>query len=200
MTAWRFLFPSYLPLALLAVIASAKTVTIFIVAVVGKAAVVHLEELNNTTPTASTSQHFQNRDGSWRVREDVMIQFNNLHGGLTVGYGLDETRFGVELQFGHTVGDALRDDVFLIKCARGAISVFLAVNWRPPASGDANYTNCKNAQECRPYRPLEYGVNYRETVARILDTINTLQSLHPSWSIGDGLVSRLRRRRQCTKD
>jgi hypothetical protein len=81
--------------------------------------------------------------------------------------------------------------------------VFLAVNWRPPSSGDANYTTCKNAQECRPYRPLEYGVNYRETVARILDTINTLQSLTPSWStraVGDGLVSRLRRRRQCTKD
>jgi Carbohydrate esterase, sialic acid-specific acetylesterase len=128
MTAWRFLLPSYLPLALFAVIASAKTVTIFLVAgqsnMVGKAAVVHFEELNNTTPTASTYQHFQNRDVSWRVREDVMIQFNNLHGGLTVGYGLDETRFGVELQFGHTVGDALRDDVFLIKCARGSTSFF----------------------------------------------------------------------------
>lgn len=72
------------------------------------------------------------KNGNWRVRDDVWIQFFERKGQLTVGYGANSDCIGPELGFGHVVGDALREPVLLIKIAWGGKS--LAVDFRPPSS------------------------------------------------------------------
>lgn len=86
------------------------------------------------------------KDGqSYSKRKDVWITYNkqkasdtsitiNMHGEL-VGYGGDpgEDHMGPELGFGWTVGDALEQQVLLLKVAWGGKN--LAVDYRPPSSG-----------------------------------------------------------------
>lgn len=76
-----------------------------------------------------------NRDGSWRVRDDVWIHYLEKTGRLTVGFGAGPDCIGPELGFGNLVGDALREPVLLIKLAWGGKS--LAKDFRPPSSGGA---------------------------------------------------------------
>ena len=74
-------------------------------------------------------------DGEWRVREDVSIygHVNNSIevGGLAPGVGGKGSWFGPEYGFGFVVGDAIGQDVVIIKVARGGTS--LGGNWRPPS-------------------------------------------------------------------
>ena len=72
-------------------------------------------------------------DGSWSVRQDVWIWYFDRKGGLTAGFGARDTTIGPEFGFGHRIGDALEEQVLLIKIAWGGKS--LAVDFRPPSSG-----------------------------------------------------------------
>jgi len=85
-------------------------------------------------------KHLMGADGKWAVRDDVWVRYQRenqplLAGPLGVGYAVygDEHHFGVELQFGHVVGDALTNQVLLVKTAWGGKS--LNVDFRPPSSG-----------------------------------------------------------------
>ena len=66
----------------------------------------------------------------WKVRDDVELIYNNPNGKsqLTV-----KGRIGPEFGFGHCVGEALKDDVLLIKCAWGGKT--LVRHFRPPSAG-----------------------------------------------------------------
>ena len=88
--------------------------------------------VKNAKPDAGLG-HLRSSDGSWVTREDVWIWYFERKGTLTVGYGSDESRIGPEFGFGHAVGEALGDQVLLIKTAWGGKS--LAVDFRPPSSG-----------------------------------------------------------------
>jgi hypothetical protein len=84
--------------------------------------------------------HLRAKDGSWVVRKDVWIRYQRekqplLVGELSVGYAVygDKHHFGPELQFGHVVGEASRDQVLLIKTAWGGKSLFR--DFRPPSAG-----------------------------------------------------------------
>ena len=88
----------------------------------------------------STYSHLVNPDGSWRVRNDVFVRYQReeeplLAGPLGLGFSVygDTHHFGVELQFGHVVGDALGGPVLLIKTAWGGKSLY--TDFRPPSSG-----------------------------------------------------------------
>jgi alpha-galactosidase len=78
------------------------------------------------------------RDGKWLVRDDVKIYAycneKTRKGGLGLGYAEPGalTWFGPEFGFGHSMGNALDEDVLLIKISTGGTS--LAVNWRPPGA------------------------------------------------------------------
>lgn len=135
----------------------------------GKGSILHLEQLLNQTSTMNMYQHLRT-NGNWTERDDVHIKFNDDRGGgkLTVGYGLPTDRFGVELEFGMVVGDAFPEDVLLIKCAWGGKD--LAIDFRPPSSGIGNYTYCDKG-DCKPYRPLDYGVFYRKTLSIVQETL-----------------------------
>lgn len=87
----------------------------------------------------------------WKVRDDVWVWFNGRSGPLTVGFGAGQNLFGPELEFGHVVGDALPEQVLIIKTAWGGQSLYR--DFRPPSSGG------------------ETGARYRsllETVRRVL--------------------------------
>lgn len=84
--------------------------------------------------------HLRGKDGSWVVRDDVWVRYQRekqplLAGGLSVGYAVygGSHHFGPELQFGHLVGDAYRDQVLLIKTAWGGKSLYR--DFRPPGAG-----------------------------------------------------------------
>ena len=88
----------------------------------------------------SMFKHLKDADGKWTVREDVWVRYQRekqalLAGPLTCGFSVygDSHHFGPELQFGHVVGNALSNQVLLIKTAWGGKS--LGIDFRPPSSG-----------------------------------------------------------------
>ena len=85
-------------------------------------------------------KHLRKADGTWAVRDDVWVHYQRenaplLAGPLGVGFSVygDPHHFGAEWQFGNVVGDALKNQVLLIKTAWGGKS--LDVDFRPPSSG-----------------------------------------------------------------
>ncbi|HSU67647.1 MAG TPA: sialate O-acetylesterase [Tepidisphaeraceae bacterium] len=77
-------------------------------------------------------------DGKWLVRMDVKIYAycdgKTKKGNLTLGFAAPGATswFGPEFGFGHAVGNALSDDVLIIKVSTGGTS--LAKDWRPPGA------------------------------------------------------------------
>ncbi len=89
---------------------------------------------------AKQLRHLTNRDGSWRTRDDVSVWYKPENAPVRsgpLGFGFtpygDKHHFGPELQFGHVLGDALREKVLLVKCAWGGKSLYR--DFRPPSSG-----------------------------------------------------------------
>ncbi len=99
-----------------------------------------LVEVMARPENAERYAHLRVKNGSWVVRKDVWIRYQRekqplLVGELSVGYAVygDQHHFGPELQFGHVVGEATRDQVLLIKTAWGGKSLFR--DFRPPSAG-----------------------------------------------------------------
>eukprot|EP00977_Amphora_coffeiformis_P000362 scaffold98_cov172-Amphora_coffeaeformis.AAC.16 len=109
------------------------------------------------------------------VREDVFIKYDSRSGPLTVGYGADKVRFGPELMFGWALGDAFAsqadEPIYLIKTAWGGRD--LAVNFRPPRSGEGGYSGV---------RPSQYGQNYRDMVEGVEQGLEAIASIIPGYN------------------
>jgi alpha-galactosidase len=117
-------------------------------------------------------------EGKWVERDDVWITYNlqdakvtptpvvNKYGKLTVGFGgppnAHQDMMGPELGFGWAVGDAMKEQVLLLKVAWGGKS--LNVDYRPPSS----------AGRVGPYYTVMV-----ETVKKLL---GNLKSYFPSYS------------------
>lgn len=78
--------------------------------------------------------------GGWRTRDDVWVRYvpedqKPRVGSLGFGFTSHDGKhhFGPELGFGQVVGDALDDEVLVIKTAWGGKSLY--VDFRPPSSG-----------------------------------------------------------------
>lgn len=99
----------------------------------GKGKIEHLHALATAAETRATYGHLVDDQGEWKPRDDVWIWYMGKTGALDVGFASPADRFGPELQFGHVVGDALDEQVLLIKIAWGGKS--LAVDFRPPSAG-----------------------------------------------------------------
>ncbi|MCE9529083.1 MAG: hypothetical protein K8R36_23800 [Planctomycetales bacterium] len=99
-----------------------------------------LAKLMRDEAKAAIFKHLKDADGKWIVRQDVWVRYKREQGPLLAGplafgfsvYG-DEHHFGPELQFGHVLGDALENQVLIIKTAWGGKS--LCKDFRPPSSG-----------------------------------------------------------------
>jgi alpha-galactosidase len=97
-----------------------------------------LRHLVRDPATAERYRHLVDREEKWVVREDVWIRCLPLDtpdrgGRLTVGFGAKPAFIGPEFGFGLVVGEALDNQVLLIKIAFGGNS--LAKDFRPPSSG-----------------------------------------------------------------
>ncbi len=100
----------------------------------------NLEYVMRHSSKAHLYKHLKDKDGKWVVRGDVWISFMTAGAGLKTGgigigyagYG-GKHHIGPELQFGHVIGEALDNQVLLIKTAWGGKS--LQKDFRPPSSG-----------------------------------------------------------------
>jgi len=120
-----------------------------------------LEYLAKNPATAERFQPLLAADGKWAARDDVWIWYLGRHGALTAGYGAREDRIGPELGFGWVVGEAIDNQVLLIKCAWGGKS--LAKDFRPPSSGG------------------EVGPYYTQIVQLTKQVLSQLDNLFPAY-------------------
>ena len=120
-----------------------------------------LEYLVKDPKTAKKYAHTVNRDGNWRVRDDVWIWYLGRKGGLGVGYGAKSRMIGPEFQIGHVLGDAFKEQVLLIKTAWGGKT--LVKDFRPPGSGG------------------EVGPYYTEMLGHVRTVLADLGKLFPTY-------------------
>lgn len=99
-----------------------------------------LESLLDDPSWKDRVKHLRDEKGTWSKRRDVWVRYQpeggTLRAGpLSIGFTAyrGEHHFGPELQFGHVVGDALSDEVLIIKTAWGGKSLY--ADFRPPSSG-----------------------------------------------------------------
>ena len=121
------------------------------------------------------------KDGSVVVRKDVWIWYLGRTGDLTDGFGVRKgdkligkgddainlgKAFGPELAFGIGMGDALDEQVLLIKTAWGGKSIYK--DFRPPSSGG------------------EVGPFYTKMVDHVHDVLKNLKTLFPKYDAAKG--------------
>jgi hypothetical protein len=112
-------------------------------------------------------KHLRDPQGNWTVRSDVWISFNGRKGGLSVGFGANPNLFGTELQFGHVIGNHLKNQVLILKTAWGGKSLYK--DFRPPSSGG------------------EVGPFYKQMIETVNQTVANLKKEFPSHD-GSGCV------------
>lgn len=132
------------------------------------------------------------KDGeNWKVRNDVWITYPSKargakHGPLTVGYGTKEPEsIGPEFGFGHAVGDAIDDQVLLIKIAWGGKS--LAVDFRPPGAPPTDDELDALLERVRRKKPEatidqikeQYGHYYREMIRHAKEELASVDERFP---------------------
>ncbi len=127
-----------------------------------------LAMLYNDPVKAPIYKHLKTADGKWATRDDVWAQYQREDSPLKVGpLGLgfsaydDDHHFGVELQFGHVVGDGIKNQVLIIKTAWGGKS--LDVDFRPPSSGG------------------QVGPYYTKMISEIDDALKNLKTNFPKY-------------------
>lgn len=116
-------------------------------------------------------KHLKDADGKWAVRDDVWIRYQRekaplLAGPLSIGYAVygGTHHFGPELQFGHAIGQALDNQVLIVKTAWGGKS--LNVDFRPPSAGG------------------QVGPYYTKMIAQIKEAMANLKTDFPAYDGG----------------
>jgi hypothetical protein len=98
-----------------------------------------LNQVMQDPSKAARYAHLKTPSGDWAQRNDVWVRFRTADGAkkgpLTIGFTgyAGRHHIGPELQFGHVIGDALDQQVLLVKTAWGGKS--LRKDFRPPSSG-----------------------------------------------------------------
>ena len=117
-------------------LADKKTVKVFILAgqsnMEGKGRIDPLLNHQITAPETKGFFAHLHKDGKYIERDDVWINYLKRRGKLMVGYG-SPGRIGLELEFGHVMGNHFEEPVLLIKAAWGGKSI--GRDFRPPSSG-----------------------------------------------------------------
>jgi len=108
------------------------------------------------------------------TREDVWVAHRGVYGNLAPGYGArrsDDTLgncIGPEYAFGYFLGEALDEQVLLIKYATGGQSLYQ--NFRPPSAGLPAGA-----------KPEDFGNQYRGLIGYVHDTLNNLKERFPGY-------------------
>jgi len=166
----------------------------------GKAKLELLDYQIRAPETRDFFKHLHN-DGKYIVRDDVWIKFLDRHGKHTVGFGSPGC-IGPELEFGNTVGNALNEQILLIKTAWGGRS--LGRDFRSPSAGfpsneylqkkleetnsrikqqneKAKDASKKQAEMTLDQMKAQYGKSYRDMLAEVQDTLKNLPQLFPEY-------------------
>ena len=120
-------------------------------------------------------------DGKTLVtRDDVWVMsngafFDKLQPGLGARNESDKlgNKIGPEYAFGYFMGEALEEQILLIKCAEGGTSLYQ--NWRPPSAG---VPEGKTAAEC--------GDLYKALVSNVHDCVDNLKKHFPKYDEKEG--------------
>jgi alpha-galactosidase len=151
----------------------------------GQASVFTLNHQIKAERTKEQFAHLHDGQGNYLVRDDVWINFLDRHGKLEVGYGARE-RFGPELGFGWTVGDAIDQPVLIIKAAYGGRSLFR--DFRSPSAGlpDEAYLEkeLERARKKKPETTMDdvksmYGFAYRDMLGEVNNVRENFATLFP---------------------
>jgi len=187
-------------LATLPALGASGTVKVFVLAgqsnMEGKASNALLEHQATDAKTKALFTHLR-KDGKWIERDDVFIKFLNRKGPLTIGYG-SPNKTGVELEFGHAVGNHYDEPVILIKAAWGGHSLYKL--FRSPSAGMPSeailkadlakaIANTKKNNEKRkrndPMPTMEdikapYGSSYRNMMKEVKDVYDNFETMFPA--------------------
>lgn len=143
----------------------------------GKGSIEHLGQLVAENPTEYG--HLK-KNGQWIKRDDVWIKYWDKKGALTVGYGSPDNRIGPELGFGHIMGEALDNQILIIKIAWGGQS--LALDFRPPSSGRPTFSVNEKIQERIDSGKYQVGRRFHEMIREVKTTLANLQDLFPDYN------------------
>ena len=132
---------------------------------------------------------FCRKGDGWAERDDVLINYLDRRGKLTVGYGAPgkNPSIGPELGFGFTVGDKYDEPVLLIKAAWGGKS--LGRDFLPPSISIPNEETLKaeleKAHKKNPDMKMDelkakYGAYYRAMITEVKTTLGELKTRFPT--------------------
>jgi len=132
---------------------------------------------------------FCRKGDSWAERDDVLINYLDRRGKLTVGYGGPggHPEIGPELGFGFTVGDKYDEPVLIIKAAWGGRS--LGRDFLPPSVGlpdeEKLKTDLERARKKKPDAMMadikaKYGAAYRATISEVKTTLAEMKTRFPA--------------------
>lgn len=157
----------------------------------GKGRALHLDTYK-ADPLIKDTYAILKKDGKWVERDDVSITYPTKHGGakagpLAIGYGTKgEDSIGPEFGFGHTVGEAIKEPVVIVKVAWGGKS--LAVDFHPPTAGTPDKAKLEamleKMKKKKPNSTLDdvkarYGHYYRELVKETKNSLANLGTTFP---------------------
>ncbi len=161
----------------------------------GHAALRTLEYLIYNEETAAEYQQWKDRWGDWRQRSDVWIwtMDGQRHGKLKPGFGESEKKIGPELGFGWVVGEAIPEQVLLIKTCWGGRSVrrdFLPPSAPMPSEAELE-KELANARKRNPEMTMDqikeqYGKAYRDMIASVNEVLGDLPTLFPDYETSRG--------------
>ena len=132
--------------------------------------------------------HLQTKSGEWRVRTDVWVKYGERGGGLKPGFGARSSTIGPELGFGTVVGDALKEQVLIIKTCWGGKT--LMVDFRPPCAGplpkamaDKMLAGIQRREPDATMKVVEErtGAFYRLMMKEVTATLKNLKAIYPAY-------------------
>jgi len=132
---------------------------------------------------------FCRKSDGWVERDDVLMNYLDRRGKLTVGYGASgkQPEIGPELGFGFTVGDKYDEPVLLIKTAWGGKS--LGRDFLPPSVGlpgeETLKAQLEKAHKKNPDLTMDelkasYGAYYRLMISEVKTTLAEMRKRFPA--------------------
>ncbi|MBN2137097.1 MAG: hypothetical protein JW720_04770 [Sedimentisphaerales bacterium] len=156
----------------------------------GHAALRTLEYLVYNAETAEEYQQWKDRWGDWRERSDVWIWTTDggRYGKLKPGFGQSDKKLGPELGFGWVIGEAMSEQVLLIKTCWGGRSVrkdFLPPSADMPAAEQLE-KELENARKRNANATMEdvkagYGKAYRDMIGHVKEVLGDMKKYFPEY-------------------
>ena len=156
----------------------------------GHAALRTLEYLIYNEETAAEYQQWKDLRGDWYERSDVWIWTTDgeRYGNLKPGFGQSDKKIGPELGFGWVIGEAMSEQVLLIKTCWGGRSV--KRDFLPPSADlppdeqlqkELENARKRNANATMEEIKARYGKAYRDTIRHVNEVLGDIKKHFPKY-------------------